>query len=103
MSILGAIQWDEAKANRYQALAHAMQSGVATDQERGSKDGTPKHLRVGINSALVETSALGGLLVSKGIITADEYQDAILEMMAAEVDRYEKLLSERYGIEIKLA
>ena len=60
---------------RYIKAVHAMQTAVKIDQERGS----PKHLRVGINSALCGQAALARLLVAKGIITWAEYQQAITE------------------------
>lgn len=88
--------------NRYHAAAHAMQTGVKIDQEGGSKDGTPKHLRVGVNSAMVDSAALAKLLMDKGIITELEYARTLAEGMEAERARYEKLLTERYGKKITL-
>lgn len=74
---------------RYQAAAHAMQSGVAFEHGRGSNDGSPKHLRVGVNSALVNDAALTKLLVEKGVITEDEYLQAVTIEMETEAERYE--------------
>jgi hypothetical protein len=82
---------------RYEAAAHAMQSGVAADQGSADHSDNSKHLRVGINSALVETSALGNLLMAKGIVAAEEYAEAIIAGMEAEVLRYQELLSKRLG------
>jgi hypothetical protein len=90
-------------AEEYKALCHAMQSGVQMEMNHGSTDTHPKHLRVGINSALVDSSSLAKLLMAKGIITEQEYYEAITEGMRAEVARYEKALSERMGANIKLA
>lgn len=87
---------------RLLALQHAMQSGVMFDHENGGDSGSPKHLRVGVNSAMVEHGALAKLLVAKGIITEDEYFDALTEGMAAEVVRYEELLSEKLGKKVHL-
>jgi hypothetical protein len=90
-------------ANRtYEEAAHAMQAGVAVDQGRGSQDGTPKHLRVGINAAMSDMAGLVRLLISKGIFTEAEYIEAITAAMNHEADRYEKLLSETMGRTIKL-
>jgi len=87
--------------DRYQAACHAMQTGVAYDQEYNPKDKEPKHLRVGINVALCDMTALVHLLVSKGVITELEYWAAITEEMEREVGRYtEKVtaaLKERTG------
>jgi hypothetical protein len=86
---------------RYAAAAHAMQSGVAMDMKTdpgGSRGGTtPKHLRVGVNSALVTQAALASLLVAKGVITQDEYVEAVADEMEKEKARFEQLLSERFG------
>jgi hypothetical protein len=87
---------------RYEAAAHAMQSGVAADQGSTDHNDNAKHLRVGINSALVETSAIGTLLMSKGIITKEEYAEAIIAGMEAEALRYQELLSKRFGRPVTL-
>jgi hypothetical protein len=104
-------QIDELKT-RYAAACHAMQSGVAammhwevehTDTNPMSHAHSPKHLRVGVNSALVDSAALGMLLVKKGVITELEYYTAITEGMETEVRKYEKELSECYGRTVNLA
>lgn len=87
---------------RYYAAAHAMQSGVAQEQALGSDCGSPKHLRVGVNSAMVDVSALATLLMSKGIITADEYHQALCDAMEKEQRRYEEVLTKRMGIPVTL-
>lgn len=73
----------------YEEAIHAMQSGVAMMMNYDQKATDPKHLRVGINSAMVSDSALVRLLISKGIITIEEYKKALTEEANAEVDRYE--------------
>lgn len=84
-------------------LGHAMQSGVAMEQSAGSTDGTPKHLRVGVNAALVEGGAVARLLIRKGLITKEEYFDAIIEGMKREVKTYEARLSKATGAKVTLA
>lgn len=74
---------------RYMRAAHAMQTGVALEHSRGSDDGSPKHLRVGVNSALVSVAALSGLLVEKGVLTEEEIEKALADEMEREVGRYE--------------
>lgn len=88
--------------------AHAMQSGVKTDmatdpsqQSQGAT--TPKHLRVGINSAMVDAAAVAELLVAKGIFTEDEYAEAVATAMEREQARYEQVLSARIGKPVTLA
>ena len=86
--------------DRYMAAAHAMQTGVAMDQAR--KPENTKHLRVGINSAMVNDAAIARLLISKGIITEEEYVGAVTEEMEAEAKRYADRLSEELGTRITL-
>jgi hypothetical protein len=98
-------------AATYPRLAHAMQSGVAATialNEQvaipGSRgDHTPKHLRVGVNMAMAEHSALSKLLCDKGVITEDEYRQALVDGLTREVAKYEKELSEKYGRPVTLA
>lgn len=84
-----------------------MQTGVALDMESdpsGTQGATtPKHLRVGVNSAMAEHGGLADLLIEKGIITEAEYREAVAAAMEREKERYEDILSERYGRKITLA
>lgn len=86
----------------YEEAAHAMQSGVAFEMSRNPKPTDPKHLRVGVNAAMVDHSGLVRLLIAKGVITEQEYLDAICEAMNDEVERYEKHLSQMFGSDVKL-
>jgi len=92
---------DELK-NQYLQLAHAMQSGVAAMMDVDDNATRAKHLRVGVNSAMVETSTIATLLVKKGVITEEEWFEGLIEMMRKEVLMYEKRLSEKFGKVIKL-
>jgi len=86
---------------RYLDLMHAMQSGVAMkmnyDGGPASGETSPKHLRVGVNAAMVGNSALATLLMEKGVITEDEYFAALAAGAAREKDLYEGWLRERLG------
>jgi hypothetical protein len=82
--------------------SHAMQSGVAMEMNYDPGPTEPKHLRVGVNAALVYQAALARLLVDKGIISWDEYNAAITDEMNREVERYEQRLTERAGAKITL-
>lgn len=98
----------EEKKQKYLDLVHAMQSGVAAKMghDGGARAGeaSPKHLRVGVNSAMVDIDALSSLLVEKDIITEDEYYDVLIVHMEAEIKMYEDYLSEKIGgAAIKLA
>ena len=90
-------------SERYARASHAMMSGVKAEQESGSNDGTPKHLRCGVNSALVNDAALVRLLIEKGIITEEEYVKAVADEMEREVERYQERLTRRFGYQVRLA
>jgi hypothetical protein len=88
---------------RYVKACHAMQSGVAMEMETGGMRGTEaKHLRVGVNSAMVEHAALVKLLMRRGMITEAEYWKALADQMEEEARSYEKWISERLGTNIRL-
>lgn len=86
---------------RYMEAAHAVQTGVMYDQEA-----TPdsfKHLRTGVNSAMVNSAAIASLLIARGVFTKEEYVASLADEMEREQARYEALLTERFGREVKLA
>jgi hypothetical protein len=90
---------DERKLfDEYHRLAHAMQSGVNIEQHY-TEQCSPKHLRVGVNSAMVEHSALCELLVDKGIITPTELFTAMILKMQAEVESYRLRIAEHMGVD----
>ena len=89
----------EQKRDKYVALCHAMQTGVGFKMTVEPNDTSSKHLRVGVNTAMRECAALAHLLMDKGIITEDEYWDALIEQMTAEVEMYEATLAEMYDTE----
>jgi hypothetical protein len=82
---------------RYAAAAHAMQSGVAMKMNYDPNSTTPKHLRVGINSAMSDHGALARLLITKGVITEDEYLEAVADGMEREAAMYQDELRQRLG------
>lgn len=90
------------KQDKYRQLCHAMQTGVAYSMEKNPSDTTPKNLRVGVNSAMVENAALVNLLIAKGIITLDEFYDYLIKFMEQEVDIYQSELETLYGTKITL-
>lgn len=96
-------------AQRQLAAQHAMQTGVlqtmAMEGAAGVDDTTstsPKHLRVGVNTALVNMGALAKLLIAKGVFTMEEYAAAIADAMEDEVRLYERELSAHFGTNITL-
>lgn len=93
---------DELK-RRYAAAAHAVQSGVAMELNEDPASGTPKHLRVGVNLAMVQQGALVRLLINKGLITEEEYFAELVKGVEDEQRQYEERLSLRHGGKIRLA
>jgi protein tyrosine/serine phosphatase len=92
----------EEATERYLRAIHAMQTGVAYMQEYDQSEKDIKHIRVGVNSALVSGAALAQLLIEKGVITREEYHTAQADAMEEEVARYEKMLEEKLGVKITL-
>lgn len=95
----------EAEATReYLALAHALQSGVQAEMAARLNDAsTPKHLRVGVDSALVQSSVIVQLLIDLGLITRADWAERLRDGMRAEVERYEQRLTEHFGRPVHLA
>jgi len=89
-------------AEEIQKLQYAMQTGIMYMVEKGSKTCQPKHMRTGINSALIFNGSVVRLLVEKGLITREEYAEAAVADLRAEVKRYESELSEIFKSNIKL-
>lgn len=87
----------EAKAQRQRYLdaGHAMQTGVEFYDDK--RDQTPKSLRVGVNSAMVEHSALAGLLMRAGVFTPLEYVTALADEMEREAQRYQRKINAQHG------
>lgn len=83
---------------RYYSALHGMQSGVAFRQnDPANTECQPKHLRVGVNSALVDSATVVKLLIAKGIFTEVEYFDMLATTMEQERDNYEKLVQKQAG------
>jgi uncharacterized protein YdeI (YjbR/CyaY-like superfamily) len=90
--------------SRWEKASHAMQSGVAMEISKElSESHSPKHLRTGVNVALCDHGSLVKLLIKKGILTEDEYFEAIADGMEQEKQRYEQILSNHFGTKITLA
>lgn len=92
----------ERDEQRYLAALHAVQSGVAAKMNYDPTETTPKHLRVGVNAAMVQDSALAQLLMRKGMITEGEYWSAIADAMEREQALYEQWLADQTGTPVHL-
>jgi hypothetical protein len=75
---------------RYLRAAHCVQAGSKVVAQR---TGEHSQSRTGINVAMTEHGSLAGLLMSKGVITEDEYYKALADGMEREVRRLEEELS----------
>lgn len=53
-------------------------------------DASPKHLRVGVNSAMASHGALAFLLLKKGLFTQEEYAEEVRLAMNDELAQYEE-------------
>lgn len=76
----------------YLQAMHGIQTGVDYDQHR--RPDSNKHLRVGINSAMINDAALARLLISKGVFTQEEYTEQVRLEANRELDRYEDIIRE---------
>lgn len=89
-------------------LLHAMQTGVRYEIEKTLPNLPPdvqqhlKHLRVGINSAMCEVSAMLWVLVDKGLVTHEEYFLRLNRLLQQEVEMYEAKLTKLYGAKVTL-
>lgn len=75
---------------RYLSAAHSIQTAVKMQIEVLGENGAgadPKHLRTGLNMVMSDHAALARLLMKKGIITNDEYMQAITEGTEEEAER----------------
>ena len=52
---------------------------------------------------MVDSAALAGLLISKGIFTMEEYAKAVADQMEKEAESYRKRIADRLGRDVTLA
>lgn len=99
----------------YRRLGHAVQTGAAfemgalaagadgADTLRELGAASPKHLRTGLSCVMADLGSLTRLLVAKGVITNEEYFEAILDGLRRKVEDAEARLSAQSGVAIKLS
>jgi hypothetical protein len=87
---------------RYLAAKHAMQTGVAFTMDLDPTQTSPKHLRVGVNSALADLGSLGQLLINKGLVSKLELWTALVEGAEREKAAYEAEIAVRRGVHVTL-
>ena len=93
---------ERSEGMKYLEACHAMQTGVAIWMNHDPHETEPKHLRVGVNSAMCDNAGLAKLLVEKGLITYEEHEKAITESMIEEVQRYTKRIEDITGKKVML-
>lgn len=81
----------------YERHCHAMQTGVDAMMHHDPSETDTKHLRVGVNSAMVSHGALVDLLVEKGLITGEEYFEKLVSKMAEEAAAYKEKVCRSIG------
>jgi hypothetical protein len=87
--------------DRYTAAMHGVQSAIALEIETvgaASAGANAKHLRVGINSCLVDSSAVAQLLMREGVFTEDEYFAALAAAAERELAEMTTRVRERTGM-----
>lgn len=90
----------------YEEALHGIQSAVRFEMtQRGIPDENHdailrmlKHLRTGLDARAADASGLAKLLIDKGIITFEEYVEAMRLAANHELVRYEEHLRTEYGI-----
>ena len=98
---------------RYTNALHAVQSGVLalflhengpanTYHDKVIGECSRKHLRVGVNSALLDSAAIARLLIAKGVFTEEEHAEALAELAEQEKALYEAKLSGLKGAKVSL-
>lgn len=94
----------ESDLARYRAALHAMQTGVGYMMNYDPAETSPKHLRAGINSAMLELGFLHKALIEKGVFTEEEFAAGLAEFAEKERDSYVEKLKGYLGsgAEIKL-
>lgn len=76
----------------YEEAAHGVQSSIAFEMETGQNNASePKHLRVGIDLQKAEMWGLIELLISKGILTEEEYAEQMRIAVNTELAYREKM------------
>lgn len=88
---------------RYLAALHAVQSGVEYRRRYDRSFVSEKHMRTGIDSAHVSQAALIRVLIAKGVLTQEEYMEALVRETEDEKARYEAELTAHFGRPVTLA
>ena len=88
--------------DRYDAAAHAVQTGIATLLGLDPKLASPKNLRTGLDCGKADMEGLVTLLIAKGVFTEAEYGAAMADAMEREKARWEADMSTKLGRKVSL-
>ena len=88
--------------DRYDAAAHAVQTGIATLMGLDPKLASPKNLRTGLDCGKADMEGLVTLLIAKGVFTEAEYGAAMADAMEREKARWEADMSTKLGRKVSL-
>lgn len=81
----------------YKRHAHAVLSAIGFNPNKTALE--PRHLRVGIDMGKADTAGLVNLLIDKGVLSAQEYIEAVEKSAAEEVERQKQALARELGID----
>ena len=91
----------------YEQAVHGVQSAIKFElQKKGLSDEAHvaikelKHHRVGIDTAKADQGGLAALLIKKGVITLDEYKEAMRLAANEELARYTEHVNATYGVNV---
>lgn len=86
---------------RYNAAMHGVQSAIAVEIQllgANAAGADAKHLRTGVNSAMVNDHALANLLIEKGVFTRAEYGEAVAQAAEHEHAMMTDLVRKKTGM-----
>lgn len=85
----------------YEDALHGVQSAVKYELTQRGWRGEQvewKHLRVGLDARAADAQGLATLLISKGLITSEEYVEHVRLAMNEELARYTEHVRREYGL-----
>lgn len=90
----------EEKKALYLRMMHGLQSSIAALMSFDLALGEKKHLRVGVDSALIQSSALARLLIEKDLITEEEFWDSTLIVLAEDLTKNRERFAKEMGVPV---
>lgn len=83
---------------RYMAALTELASGIAADAADGSGETEPQQLRLSLLATQSDKASLVRLLIAKGLISFDEYEEACVMGMESTARSYRVRLGPEYGV-----